>query len=125
MRFYDGCDGGKTGFTNQAGFCLAATAKRGDMRVISVVIGEENSINRFEDVKGMFNYAFANYTVKSVVEAGEELNETATVNGGKNDNIKVLIKKPISTNDDIATLVDLINTMYQAYLVSANIGKKS
>ena len=36
VRFYDGCDGGKTGFTNQAGFCLAATAKRNGLRVISV-----------------------------------------------------------------------------------------
>jgi D-alanyl-D-alanine carboxypeptidase (penicillin-binding protein 5/6) len=60
VRFYDGCDGGKTGFTNQAGFCLAATAKRNDMRIISVVIGEENSANRFDDVRSMFDYAFAN-----------------------------------------------------------------
>ena len=60
VRFYDGCDGGKTGFTNEAGFCLAATAKRDNTRVISVVIGEENSAPRFEDVKTMFNYAFAN-----------------------------------------------------------------
>ncbi len=89
VRFYDGCDGGKTGFTNQAGFCLAATAKRGDMRVISVVIGEENSTNRFEDVKGMFNYAFANYTVKSVVEEKEALTETACVDGGKSKTVKI------------------------------------
>ena len=61
VRFYDGCDGGKTGFTNQAGFCLAATAKRGGMRVISVVIGEQDSKTRFDDVRSMFDYAFANY----------------------------------------------------------------
>lgn len=46
------------------------------------------------------------------------------VAGGKNDNIKVIIKKPIFSDEDIAMLIDLINTMYQAYLVSANIGKK-
>lgn len=46
------------------------------------------------------------------------------VAGGKNDDIKVLIKRPISDDENIATLIDLINTMYQAYLVSANIGKK-
>ena len=54
VRFYDGCDGGKTGFTNQAGFCLAATAKRNDLRVIAVVIGEENSKQRFDDVRTCF-----------------------------------------------------------------------
>ena len=89
VRFYDGCDGGKTGFTNQAGFCLAATAKRNEMRIISVVIGEENSANRFEDVKGMFNYAFANYTVKPIVVEGEILDETAVVDGGKSHALKI------------------------------------
>ena len=83
VRFYDGCDGGKTGFTNQAGFCLGATAKRKDMRVIAVVIGEENSANRFEDVRTMFDYAFANYTVAPIVQANMPLEETASVNGGK------------------------------------------
>ena len=84
VRYYDGCDGGKTGFTNQAGFCLAATAKRGDMRVISVVIGEETSNNRFSDVKTMFDYAFANYTMREVVTANQVLEEkTANVTGGK------------------------------------------
>lgn len=37
IRFYEGCDGGKTGFTNEAGFCLAATAKKNGVRVISVI----------------------------------------------------------------------------------------
>ena len=43
--------------------------------------------------------------------------------GGKNENIKVKIEKPIITDEDINRLVDLINAMYQAYLVSANVGK--
>jgi D-alanyl-D-alanine carboxypeptidase (penicillin-binding protein 5/6) len=83
VRFYEGCDGGKTGFTNQAGFCLAATAKRGDMRVISVVIGEKTSANRFEDVRAMFDYAFANYTATPIVQANIALSQTATVSAGK------------------------------------------
>lgn len=83
VRFYDGCDGGKTGFTNQAGFCLAATAKRGGMRVISVVIGEQDSKTRFDDVRSMFDYAFANYSVQPIVEAGVPLENSATVKNGK------------------------------------------
>lgn len=89
VRFYDGCDGGKTGFTNQAGFCLAATAKRGGMRVISVVIGEESSDNRFADVRKTFDYAFANYTLKTVVDGNNPLNERAEVSGGKTKYITV------------------------------------
>ncbi len=89
VRFYDGCDGGKTGFTNQAGFCLAATAKRNDMRIISVVIGEENSANRFEDARTMFDYAFANYTMRPIVNAGEPLERTVTVCKGKSDCVRI------------------------------------
>lgn len=93
VRFYDGCDGGKTGFTNEAGFCLAATAKRGNMRVISVVIGEETSKNRFDDVRTLFDYAFANYSVTPIVESNVPLEETITVSGGKMNSIQVYPKE--------------------------------
>lgn len=89
IRFYDGCDGGKTGFTNQAGFCLAATAKRGDMRIISVVIGEETSAKRFDDVRTMFDYAFANYVMTPIVKKEIILEEKAVVFGGKHKNVEV------------------------------------
>ncbi len=90
VRFYDGCDGGKTGFTNEAGFCLAATAKRGDMRIISVVIGEESSANRFEDVRATFDYAFANYTVSPIAQVGVPIEQVAKVSGGKKDSVMLI-----------------------------------
>ena len=93
VRFYDGCDGGKTGFTNEAGFCLAATAKRENMRIISVVIGEETSANRFEDVRFMFDYAFANYKVSSVAEENVNLTQAASVKGGKVKSVCVYPKR--------------------------------
>jgi D-alanyl-D-alanine carboxypeptidase (penicillin-binding protein 5/6) len=89
IRFYDGCDGGKTGFTNEAGFCLAATAKRDNLRLISVVIGEESSENRFRDVRAMFDYAFANYTATPIVEKGITLDKKASVVGGKSKELAV------------------------------------
>lgn len=89
VRFYEGCDGGKTGFTSQAGFCLAATAKRGGMRLISVVIGEPSGKKRFEDIRTMFDYAFANYTLKTVVDDNNPLNERISVSGGKTASISL------------------------------------
>ena len=83
IRSYDGCDGGKTGFTNQAGFCLAATAKRNGLRVISVAIGADSSEHRFDDVRCMFDYAFANYTITPIAEVGVALDEQAPVETGK------------------------------------------
>lgn len=89
IRFYEGCDGGKTGFTNQAGFCLAATARRGDMRIISVVIGEQSSDVRFKDVRRMFDYTFSNYTLKTVVDENNLLEQTARVQNGKQKHVAI------------------------------------
>lgn len=89
VRFYNGCDGGKTGFTNEAGFCLAATAIRNDTRVISVVIGAESSQKRFDGVREMFDYAFANYVNKPIYKKDVALEEPASVDGGKNKQIPI------------------------------------
>lgn len=89
VRFYDGCDGGKTGFTNEAGFCLAATAMRNDMRIISVVIGAESSKKRFDGIREMFDYAFANYVNKPLYKKETALEEQAAVDGGKRKRIPV------------------------------------
>ncbi len=121
VRFYDGCDGGKTGFTNDAGFCLAATAKRGDMRIISVVIGEESSANRFEDVRTMFDYAFANYTVTPLIKAGEPLKEKAAVQGGKSEKVSVcaertaysFAKRGEKSNVSIQTSLKTLNAPFE------------
>ena len=69
---------------------MAATAKRGEMRIISVVIGEETSDNRFADVRTMFDYAFANYSMHEVVTGNREIEEkTAEIVGGKVDEVSV------------------------------------
>ena len=83
IRNYQGCDAGKTGYTSEAGFCLAASAERGNMRVVSVVIGAADSKTRFDNVKAMFDYAFANYTNKAVLDANTPLDEKCPVSGGK------------------------------------------
>lgn len=73
VRFYQGADGLKTGFTNEAKYCLTATAKKSGMRVIAVVMGEPDSKIRNAEVMQLFDYAFANYEPKIVVEKGKEL----------------------------------------------------
>jgi D-alanyl-D-alanine carboxypeptidase (penicillin-binding protein 5/6) len=93
VRFYEGCDGGKTGFTNEAGFCLAATAKRDNMRIISVVIGEESSDNRCQDVRKMFDYAFANFMAEPLVKEAEVLSEGISIRGGKEKTVAVYPKR--------------------------------
>lgn len=95
VRFYEGCDGGKTGYTSEAGSCLTATAKRGDMRVIAVAIGAENSKKRNKEISDMFNYAFANYSSKPVILAGQEV-ERVKVDRSKQDFMSVVAERDYS-----------------------------
>ncbi|MCH5153418.1 MAG: D-alanyl-D-alanine carboxypeptidase [Clostridiales bacterium] len=94
VRFYDGCDGGKTGYTSEAKHCLAATAKRGDTRVIAVVVGAPDSQTRFKEVSEMFNYAFANYESKVYVDGNTKL-EGVAVQGGKQDTLEVVAESKL------------------------------
>ena len=63
VRFYNGCTGLKTGFTQGAGYCLSASAKREGLGLIAVVMGCENSQKRFAACKSMLDYGFANYAL--------------------------------------------------------------
>lgn len=63
IYYYDGATGLKTGFTNGAKYCLAATAERGGTEYVAAVLGADTSEHRFESAKTLLNYGFANYTV--------------------------------------------------------------
>ena len=95
IRFYQGCDSGKTGYTNEAGHCLAASACRNGMRLISIVISAQNSKERFADVSNMFNYGFGNFTNKMIVDKNKPLDIDIQVIGGKKDKIEVVCEKSI------------------------------
>lgn len=94
IRQYQGCDGGKTGFTNEAGFCLAATAKRGDTRVISVCIGSPDSKSRFAAVSRMFDYTFANYADRELYGT-EPLEEKLYVGNARTREISVMPERSV------------------------------
>ncbi len=83
VRFYKGCDGGKTGFTSDAMYCLSATAKRGDMRVIATVLGAESSAVRNKEVSSLFNYAFGNYNSVCYLKKGEPVTLELNIKGAK------------------------------------------
>ena len=61
VRFYKGTTGLKTGTTSKAGHCISASAIRKNLHLIAVVLGAENSTDRFEGAKALLNYGFANY----------------------------------------------------------------
>jgi D-alanyl-D-alanine carboxypeptidase (penicillin-binding protein 5/6) len=71
VRYYQGCDGLKTGYTSLAGNCLAATAVRDGTRLLSVVLGAPSSDIRFAEGSGLLNAGFANYYSVPLAKKGE------------------------------------------------------
>ena len=68
-------DGLKTGYTRAARYCLVASAKREDMRLIAVVMGAESSRARARDAQSLLNYGFRFYETRSVYESGEKITD--------------------------------------------------
>ncbi len=80
-RFYSGCIGGKTGSTNQAKYCLAVGAKRNNMELISVVLGAENSKERFKISSDLLDYGFDNFVSKTIFDNSHLENKTIKIKG--------------------------------------------
>lgn len=89
VRDYDGTTGIKTGSTNAAGYCISASAKRGDLQLIAVILGGQTSAIRFNEAKKLLDYGFANY-------------DSVTI--GKKD--EVIINVPIEKSN--LTSIDLV-----------------
>ena len=88
VRFFDGCDGIKTGYTSEAGHCVAATVKRDNMRLISVIIGGKTSQGRFDDARNLINYGFANYKKTELLQPGM-LPDAIELKNGMTDSVRV------------------------------------
>ncbi|WP_041058083.1 D-alanyl-D-alanine carboxypeptidase family protein [Jeotgalibacillus campisalis] len=73
VRFYEGADGLKTGFTKEAMYCLTATAQKKDMRFIAVVFGAPTSKARNEIVSSMLDYGFSQYKSKTLAKQGDKV----------------------------------------------------
>ena len=95
IRFFEGCDSGKTGYTSEAGHCLVASAKRNNMRLISVVISSPDSKTRFREVSSMFNYGFANYCNKMIIDSSAPINETFKILKGNKNTVEGIADKPL------------------------------
>lgn len=83
-RFYEGCIGGKTGSTNQAKYCLAVGAKRNDTKLIAVVLGAENSKDRFALASELLNYGFSNFENMTLFSNENLSDKTIKIRGTKN-----------------------------------------
>ena len=93
IRYYNGCDGGKTGYTSEAKHCISATAEREGTRYIAVVIGADSSQSRFDGARALLNYGFANYESRTVLGAETVSGKTVNVLGGKQKTAKIGLRE--------------------------------
>lgn len=95
VRFYDGVDGLKTGYTAGAGYCLTATAKKNGMRIIAVAMGEPDSKTRNAEITSMLDYAFAQYEIETVLSTDSVLGKRK-VEKGKDEYVTIVPTKNIN-----------------------------
>ncbi|MDD4298809.1 MAG: D-alanyl-D-alanine carboxypeptidase [Bacilli bacterium] len=110
VRFYQGVDGIKTGYTNEAGHCLTATAQKDGMRLIAVVFGEPDGTIRNNEVSAMLDYGFNVYGLERVLSNESNLG-TVNVAGGKKRTVTI-----VPTED--------VNILYQKSVGKKNITYK-
>lgn len=96
IRFYKGCDSGKTGYTDSAKYCLSASAERSGMRIVGTVMGANDSKVRFAEMSNMFNFGFGNYKKVSFGAEGESIGNICGVKKGKIKEMTPVLEKEFS-----------------------------
>lgn len=128
IKYYDGCLNGKTGFTNEAGYCLASSAKRGDMHLISVVLGCNNASDRFVESKQLYDYGFNNFVKTNIVNQNDILG-TINIDGGKDKTINIVAKEGFSDickkteTGEIITELEVQKSVKAPYSKNDSVGK--
>ena len=95
VRFFNGVDGLKTGYTPEAGYCLTATLKKDNMRLIAVVMGEPSSKIRNQEVTNLLNYGFGQMKSTNIVKKDQVITEVKLPKSD-NINIKIVPKEDVS-----------------------------
>lgn len=124
----DSVDGLKTGHTEEAGYCLVASAKRNDTRLIAVVMGTNSSEARAQEIQKMLNYGFRYYESERLFQSGQELIE-ARVWGGQTDQLSVgmtedvYVTIPRGSRNDLESTVDLDSVIKAPIQVGDELGR--
>ena len=95
IKRYQGATGVKTGFTQQAKYCLSASAKRGDTHLVAVTLGAETSPERFKDATSLLNFGFANYESVKLCSKNDNI-ATLTLDKADEQKINLVAKEDLS-----------------------------
>ena len=100
VRFYEGADGLKTGHTDNAGYCLAATAKRNGIRLLGIVLGESNATIRNNETMKLLDYGFQNLKINKLKRKGEVVKKIKLDKADK-EIVNIVLKDDLSVVENI------------------------
>lgn len=116
IKFYNGLDGLKTGFTDNAGYCLTGSMKRNDMRLITVTMKAPTKEDRNTDTINMMEYAYSMFYKDTILESDKKLG-TMFVDDSKKRKVNYYLEKDVTVvvpkdvrNIDYKYTIDLTNT---------------
>lgn len=95
VRFYEGADGLKTGHTDNAGYCLAATAKKNGLRLIGIVLGEGNATVRNNETMELLDYGYQNLKVNTLKKQGEVVKKVK-LDKADSEIVEVVLKEDLN-----------------------------
>ena len=95
VRFFNGCDGLKTGFTNEAKYCISATAQRNGVRMLAIIMGAPTYKIRNRDASMLLNYGFSLFERKEIIAQDAEISKFQFGNN-KNNFIMLKAKQPLN-----------------------------
>lgn len=114
VRFYDGADGLKTGHTDNAGYCLAATAKRNGLRLIAIVLGEPSAAIRNSETMELLNYGYQNLKANKLKSKGDIVKKIKFDKANR-EIVDIVLKDDLYVTEDIN-----FNEQKYKYSVSVN-----
>lgn len=128
IKQYSGAIGLKTGFTQEAGYCLSGAAKRGDLSLIAVVLGCETSKTRLAEISKLFDYGFATYDTVKIAAKGDKTGVVTVekgvpekINSLAGENISALVKK--GESDSITSKVQFDKKLKAPISKGAQVGE--
>ncbi len=107
IKYYSPCVCGKTGFTDEAGYCLSAVANKNNLNLVAVALKCDSSPKRFKECMELFNYGFSNFENKKLYTAGQQLDTSVSVKGGNKSTSNVIVLKDFNVVNKIGEGKDL------------------
>ena len=117
IKYYPGCLTGKTGYTDEAGYCLSSTAEKNNLHLTCVVLGCDSMANRFKESIELYNYTFANFLSDKIIDKNNVIDNQIKVVGGKETKVILVPEKDYyctqerNNSKEISIVYDLPKTL--------------